>query len=353
MIPTPTSVTAAASNVAGKVLRGGLADLRPMPRTLIDSGPTRSVYRFSAGDGELSGPPVLLVPPLAAPALCFDLRRGCSFVEHLIGVGRRGYLVDYGNISFTDRGLGIEHWINDVLPRSIRKVSEDAGGQDVHIVSWCLGGIFSLLTAADQADLPVGSITAVASPIDFTAIPMVAPARPLVDLTRGHLLGAYRLFGGAPRSVVRWAYQLTGFDKYITKPIAVLSHLDDREFLAQVEAVDHFMDNMIAYPGRTFGQLYHHFFRANDLADGVVTVDDRKISLAGLAVPLLVIAGSGDGIAPQNAVRRLVDLVDNVPEVRYEVCPGGHLGVLTGRSARDTTWALIDDFLDDHAPLPG
>jgi polyhydroxyalkanoate synthase len=309
------------------------------------------VYRFSGGETGLAGPPVLLVPPLAAPALCFDLRRGCSVAQHLIEAGRRTYLVDYGNISFTDRRLGIEHWINDVLPRTIRKVSEDAGGQDVHIVSWCLGGIFSLLTAADQADLPIGSITAVASPIDFNAIPMVAPARPLVDLTRGHLLGAYRLFGGAPRSVVRWAYQLTGFDKYITKPIAVLSHLDDREFLAQIEAVDHFMDNMIAYPGRTFGQLYHHFFRANDLADGVVTIDDRKISLSELSVPLLVIAGADDGIAPSKAVKRLIELVEKVPETRYEVCPGGHLGVLTGRSARKTTWPLIDAFLDDHAPF--
>ena len=32
------------------------------------------------------GTPVLLVPPLAAPASCFDLRRGCSLAEHLLAV---------------------------------------------------------------------------------------------------------------------------------------------------------------------------------------------------------------------------------------------------------------------------
>ena len=37
-IPKPDQVVAAASNVAQKVLYGGLADLRPMPRTLIDEG---------------------------------------------------------------------------------------------------------------------------------------------------------------------------------------------------------------------------------------------------------------------------------------------------------------------------
>ena len=30
---------------------------------------------------------------------------------------------------------------------------------------------------------------------------------------------------------------------------------------------------MHAYPGRTFGQLYHRFFRTNDLADGRLALE--------------------------------------------------------------------------------
>ncbi|HEX9334681.1 MAG TPA: alpha/beta hydrolase, partial [Pseudonocardiaceae bacterium] len=159
---------------------------------------------------------------------------------------------------------------------------------------------------------------------------------------------AYRLLGNAPRQLVRLAYQLSAFDKYVTKPIAILRHLDDPEFLAQIEAVDRFTNQMIAYPGRTFGQLYHRFFRANDLADGTVTVDGRIISLSEITVPTLVIAGEGDGIAPRRAVYRLVEVLENVRDVRFELCPGGHLGVLTGRAARDTTWRHIDKFLDEQ-----
>jgi polyhydroxyalkanoate synthase len=341
------SLAAATSNVLDKVLRGGVADLRPIPRTLVDHGPNRWVYRMA---GARDGDPVLLVPPLAAPALCFDLRRGCSLAEHFVSQGRATYLVDYGTVSFSDRGLGIEHWIDEVLPRAIRAASKDAGGRPVHIVAWCLGGILTLLTAADQDDLPIASITTVASPIDFTAIPLVAPARPLIELTGGWLLtGPYRLLGGAPRQLVRWAFHLTSVDKYVTKPIAIMTHLDDKEFLAQIEAVDRFMDNMVAYPGRTFGQLYHRFFRGNDLHDGIVDVEGRLISLAKIEVPVLVIAGATDGIAPEPAVRRLTHLLDNSPEVRFEVCPGGHLGVLTGRGARGTTWQLMDSFLASHS----
>jgi polyhydroxyalkanoate synthase subunit PhaC len=343
---SPVSVAAAAANVVGK-LRGGVADLRPIPRTLIDQGPNRSVYRMSSPGS--SGPPVLLVPPPAAPAMCFDLRRGCSFAEHLVENGRPTYLVDYGNVAFSDRRLGIEHWIDEVLPRAIRKVSEDAGGQGVHVVAWCLGGLFSLLTAADQPALPIESIVTVASPVDFTAIPLVAPLRPLVDLTGGHLLTPiYRLLGGAPAAVVGRVFWATGINKEITKPLAILKNLDDRDFLAQIEAVDHFMDNMLAYPGRTFGQLYHRFFRANDLAEGAVDLGGRIISLAAVKVPTLIIAGENDTIAPRRAVERLTDLLENAPSVRFASAPGGHLGVLTGRRARGTTWRHVDEFLDEQ-----
>jgi polyhydroxyalkanoate synthase len=340
------SLSEASNNVMDMVLRGGVADLRPMPRVLIDKGPSRSVYRFVANDRQLAGEPVLLVPPLAVPAFCFDLRRGCSLAEHFVEQGRRLYLVDYGTVRFSDRGLGLEHWIDEVLPRTIRAVSKDAGGAPVHVVAWCLGGILSLLTHADQADLPIASIATIAAPIDMTAIPLVAPIKPLVDVTNGWILTpVYRALGGAPRALVKRVFQLSAIDKVVTKPYAILSHLDDRDFLAQIEAVDRFTDNMIAYPGRTFGQMYHRFFRSNDLSNGEVDFGGRRISLHQVKAPVLVVAGKGDSIAPERAVRRLVDVLDNAAEVRFETAPGGHLGVLAGRRARSTTWAYLDDFL--------
>src|SRR5437660_8391982 len=136
----------------------------------------------------------------------------------------------------------------------------------------------------------------------------------------------------------------------ITKPIAIVSHLDDREFLAQIEAVDRFTDNMLAYPGRTFGQLYHRFFRANDLSHGYLDLGGRRILLENVRVPVLVIAGESDVLAPKKAVHRLSKLLVNAPKRRYRVCPGGHLGVLTGRGARRTTWAYVDQFIDENIP---
>ncbi|MGI5163994.1 alpha/beta fold hydrolase [Spirillospora sp. CA-253888] len=349
MIPSPRNLRTAASNAAHKLLYGHLADLRPMPTEMIDDGPKRSVYRYRPPEGVVpAGPPVLFVPPLAAPARCYDLRRGCSLAEHVVNTGRRGYLLDYGPIGYADRDLGFDEWAGEVLPGAIRAVSADAGGQPVQLVGWCLGGIFSLLAAAAGPGLPIASVAAIATPVDTRAVRLAAPLRPLARLTGGAEAGVVRaMFGGLPRPVVKRAYQLVGIDKYLLRPYKMMVHLDNTEFLAQIEAVDHFTNSMLAYPGRTAEQIYRSLFRDNALTGEGLEIGGRRVRLADVRVPVLAIAGRGDGLAPVAAVRPLTRLLENAPEVRFEVAPGGHLGVLTGRSAVTGAWAHLDRWLDE------
>jgi polyhydroxyalkanoate synthase len=356
-IPRPDRMADAAANAFDMIVRGGLADLRRTPARIIDEGPKRTVYRYLTPDDdeerEARALPVLLVPPLAAPTLCFDLRRGCSMAEHMLHLGHPTYLLEYGDIAYSDRDLGLEHWVEEIIPTAVRRVSEDAGGAPVQLVGWCLGGIMSLLAAAGEPDLPVNAIACVASPFDFTQVRIMAPIRPVANITNGLLLSAvYRALGGAPAPIVKRAFQLSSLDKYVTKPWAILNNLHDRDFLEQIEAVDHFTANMHAYPGRTIGQLYHRFFRVNDLADGVIELSDRRIDLADVRVPVLSVAGTTDVLAPRPAVHHVGSLLTSSPDVRLETAPGGHLGVLTGRSAKRTTWKHLDDFLADHTPKP-
>lgn len=348
LIPTPGQVVSAAGNVAQAVLRGGLADLRQMPRTLIDEGPLRELYHYQPATGVVErGDPVLLVTPLAAPSLCYDLRRGCSLVEHLVAEGRPTYLVEYGEVPFGERDLGLEPWVDDVLPAAIREVSAHAGGRPVHVVGWSLGGIFGLLAAADDPALPLASLVVLGSPVDVGRVPLVAPPRPLFDPTEGPGVAARaaQLLGSIP--LLKWASELTAFQRLVTRPLAVGTRLDEADFLAQLEAVDRFTAGMTAYPGRTYGQLYHRFVTGNALLDGSIELGDRTISLGAVDKPVLVVAGATDGIAPVAAVKAVVPLLEGSPEVRFEIVPGGHLGQLTGRAARTSTWPVLDEWLTE------
>jgi polyhydroxyalkanoate synthase subunit PhaC len=365
LIPKPDQLVSAAGNVAQRLAYGGLADLHPTPRTLIDhgidNGVLREVYHYPpATESHDQGDPVLLVTPLAAPALCYDLRRGCSLVEHLLHAGRPTYLVEYGEVSFRDRHLGMEPWIQEVVPTAIRQVSAHAGTRRVHLVGWSLGGTFALLAAAGDTSLPIASLTVLGSPIDVKEVPLVAPPRPLLSLTegRGAITRLYRAFGGASQPLVRWAFQQASFQKLVTKPVAMACHLDDADYLAQIEAVDRFTDRMDAYPGRSFGQLYHRLLPGSLLVDGSFELEDRRVSLADITVPVLVFAGANDTIAPIASVRAVVPLLSGSREVRLEIVPGGHLGMLTGRAARTSTWPLVDAWVEewsgskDDGPAP-
>jgi len=123
-----------------------------------------------------------------------------------------------------------------VLPRTIRAVSADAGGRPVAHRGLVLGGIMSCSPmptsrTCDRLDRDGGRADR------HDRDPADGPIKPLADLTNGWILtAAYRFMGGAPKALVKKAFQLSAFDKMITKPVAILSHLDDREFLAQIEA---------------------------------------------------------------------------------------------------------------------
>ncbi len=344
------NVGALVGNVVGKVVNGGVADLTRMPRDAVIGSPHAVLYRYRPAPDIplLDAPPVLLIPPLGAPDFAYDLRRGCSLVEHLVGSGRTVLLVDYGPKTFADRGLGMEHWVDGIVPKAVRDTCTVTGAAGVDLVSWSLGGLFCLLTAAAHPDLPIHTLTAIASPVDIAAVPLVAPLRPLAALTGGHGLSEiYQAIGSFPAPLVSWAFQLSAFDKLVTKPLTVLSRLDDTDCLAQLEAVDHLMANMHGYPGRVFGQIYHLLLRNNDLANGSLELAGRSISLAKVDVPVLVVGGRTDVIAPLAAVRRVTELLTGSPSVRFESAPGGHLGVLTGRRARTTTWTYLDGFLEE------
>jgi polyhydroxyalkanoate synthase len=220
----------------------------------------------------------------------------------------------------------------------------------VHVVGWSLGGVFALLAAAGDASLPIASIAVLGAPFDLREVPMVAPPRPLLTLTGGAGAGLVRLYeaaGGVPQPLVRWALEQPAFHTLVTKPLAMARNLDDADYLAQLEAVDRFTGHMFAYPGRTFGQLYHRLLSGNALVDGRFDLDGRTLSVGAVTAPVLVFGGASDGIAPISAVRAAVPLLTGSREARFEIVAGGHLGMLTGRGARDGTWPVLDAWLDE------
>lgn len=118
-----------------------------------------------------------------------------------------------------------------------------------------------------------------------------------------------------------------------------------------MEAVDAYASRLRAYPGRALAQVQHALFSSNGLASGTVKFSGRRLRLADVRVPVLAIAASRDRFAPPASASTVLKLLPNAAEVRWRVAPGGHLGALTGRHARATTWRFLDKFLSRHDRL--
>ncbi|MEV6390364.1 alpha/beta fold hydrolase [Nocardia xishanensis] len=342
------TVTIAARNAWALTFGSGVEAPDPAPSTVLWDEPHRLLRRYDGGDSD-GASAVLLVPPLAAPASCFDLRPGQSLARFLRDSGRATYLVDYGEISFADRRMGFEDWIDGILPEAITRTSADIGGKPVDLVGWSIGGTLALLTAAAHAHLPIRSITAVGSPLDYDKMTGIPQLRAVAKLTGGIATStAVRAAGGIPARLTRAAYRVTAWDRELTRPWFVASNIARTETLAKMESIDRFMAAMPGYPGRFYGQLWGRLILNNDIGRGVVRLGDRRIALADVTAPVLLVGGPADVITPAAAVEAGTRTLTGSASVRYETSPGSHLGILTGETARDTTWVYLDKFLAEQ-----
>ncbi|MBF6131950.1 alpha/beta hydrolase [Nocardia otitidiscaviarum] len=337
------TVTTAARNAWALTFGAGIEAPEPTPSTVLDDRPHRLLHRYDGATAD--APAVLLVPPLAAPAFCFDLRPDQSLVRFLLDSGRAPYLVDYGDIGYADRDMGFETWIDDILPEAIRRVSADRGGRPVDLVGWSIGGVLELLTAAADPTLPIRSVTAVGAPLSYDHMVGMPQLRQLVKVTGDRAaVAAVHLVGGVPAPLTRIAYRVTAWEREVKRPWFIARNLTDTATLARMETIDRFQNALPGYPARFYNQLWKRFMMANDIGKGVVRLGERRIELADVTVPVLLVGGPDDAITAAAAVRHGTETLTGSPEVRYETAPGSHLGILL---ARDTTWTYLDKFLRD------
>ncbi|KQY31983.1 hydrolase [Nocardia sp. Root136] len=325
----------------------GVEPYAPTPSDIVYDQPHRRLLRYRRST-PATGDPVLLVPPLAVTISCYDMRPSQSLVRFLLDLGREVYVLDYGEITYADRDLGFEEWVDDIVPTAIEAVSADNEHSPVELIGWSFGGTISVLTAAGHADLPIGSVTAVGTPFDQRRNGQISLARRLGQLTGGREVTLpVRVAGGVPKYGVRAGFRIQSIDRELTKPWYIARNIADTEALARMQSVDRFMDTMPGYPGRFYRQAYRQLIIRNEMFKGTVHLGPhRTIDLAGLTAPTQLIGGTKDALASSASVAAGTGVLTGASEVRFTEVPGSHLGIIAGPTARETTWATIADFLD-------
>ncbi|MET9199828.1 alpha/beta hydrolase [Gordonia sp. NPDC003585] len=324
------------------------------PHVVVADGRHRLLKRYDPTGTRIDAPPVLLIPPLAVSSSCYDLAPGLSFIEFLTSTGRTVYLVDFGDMDRTDRDLGFAGFFADIVPEAIRRVIGDSGAEMVDLVAWSIGGTLGFLTLAADPGLPVRSMTAVGTPLDYAPVAMYRLGRALTRPTNGKAITVVlRALGGIPAPVVRTVYRATAWQRELKKPGYIMSNADNPDALARMQAIDRFQATMPGYPGKVSEEMWENFVYRAELAGGTLHFGDRVLELSSITQPIALFGSHRDAIVSWEAAHHGVELFDGAQHVEFTTVESSHLGLIAGSDAVAHTWPRIDEFLRELDSRPG
>ncbi|WP_202922411.1 alpha/beta fold hydrolase [Sinimarinibacterium sp. NLF-5-8] len=301
--------------------------------------------------------PVVLVPPLAATSLNFDLLPERSLVKFLLAHGHRVYLVDWGDPQAEHHHLGLQHYTTRMLPEALKVIRAHSAEPELSLLGYCMGGLFSLIYAAWSHDAQIRNIITVAAPIDSHQIGvagklvqmMDAPLRTLQravpGINRFHGLPLDARWLQIPGWANSWMFKLTNPVGVVQGYLDLLMNLWDRDYVTHYQTMSRWFNQMSAYPGGIVQDFVLKVGLGNQLAKGKINITrDEKALLDCIECSLLAIAGDNDKIVSVDAARKVLDIVGSCDKT-FKVAAGGHAGVFGGSRAPQTTWTYAAEWL--------
>ncbi len=285
--------------------------------------------------------PLVLCYALVNRPWILDLAPGSSLVQALVAEGFSVYLIDWGNPVRSQRHMGMEHYIGQLMNRCIQAACDHFGSDRVDLVGVCQGGVFSLCYAALYPQRIARLVTLV-TPVDFHAAKFT-----LSHLYRNvnieQLVNAYGNVPGALVTQVFTSLQPTrlGYLKHLTTSPRLANK---PEAIEQYMLMEHWLNDCPDLTGKTLQQFVQLFFKDNALLKRQFAFGNLSVDLTKLKAPVLNIYGEQDHLVTPDATLALEHLCSHVDYKAISV-PAGHIGTLMGSKALKQVPATIKSWL--------
>jgi alpha-beta hydrolase superfamily lysophospholipase len=238
------------------------------------------------------------------------------------------------------RPRGVDEYVTEDLPTAVEEVRLHSGGRPVWLLGHSLGGLVSY-AAAPALDGAIAGIASIGSPYHFTrgSLSLSAVAVVVHTVARAHvpLMNAkvpVRHIGAAMRYLRRFAetpfYPIPwrGWHAGALEPHVLDEHL------------------RLAFDGAGVGEFVEMFHWAAERRFGGADSDYVE-RFEKLDLPLLVLAGANDDLAPPASVRPGFERSGSRDKA-FHTLPLGHIDLLVGRDAPLMTWPLVTKWLDQR-----
>lgn len=285
-----------------------------------------------------NGPALLFLPSLLNRGYILDVMKGYSLIEFLSNHGCNCFLIDFGDPIEAEA----EYTLQDYYNEKISKVFEFLGSievRNISIIGHCLGGIMAVIAATLHKDF-VQSLTLISTPWDFSCYRQTAQANKfLID----YLLESKTLVSSL---VLRAFFQFFAPQNHNHNKFASFTELDDearRELFIRVERWT--IDNMYLAKG-IFRECAHDFIMDNKLLKNEWTFKGKQINLQAISdLSCFFIMGRNDNIVPHDSSSPLLKCFAHKKVI---VSSSGHIGMITGRNAKEEIWKPLLSWLQSH-----
>ncbi len=314
------------------------------PKDVVWQKDRATLYRYRS-DAVRYGPPLLIVFSLVSRSYILDLAPGNSFVERLRDEGFDVHLLDWGVPEDRDADNGLEDYVDRYLPSAVEAVRRTTGSQDVALVGYCFGGVLSLLAAAAHPELPLASLTTIATPVDYTNMGLLTGLAARDDVRLEDLLDDD---GNIPPDVIRNAFRVLKPTSELATYANLLDNLWNDQHVVAHQLMTGWTADHVPFPGRTAQQCIDVLVRDNGFMTDRLRVGGRPVHLSDVTVPFLNVVAAKDHIVPPEAARAVLDLVGSAQKDEL-LLQAGHIGLAVGRTAQKVTIPSIVEFLKAHS----
>ncbi len=320
----------------------GRVEVGCSPKDLVWRRDKVQMYRYRS-DRRTVEPPLLLVMSLVTKPYVFDLRPGNSFVEALLARGLDVYMLDWGTPDAAEADNSFETYCDEYLPFACASVMRTSDVDELHVFGYCFGGVLSLIFAGGHPEMPLRTLSLMATPIDFREMGAAAAILRDERLLLDDLLDET---GNVPADAVFRGVSSARVMGDATAYASLLENLESSEYIAAHQAMRGWATDHIPFPGACFRQTAEWLFRENRLAENRLATARGPIDIGAIDCPVMNATGTLDHLVPTASNEPLLDLIPHADDLRFEC---GHVGLIIGSRAHHVSVPQMIDWIIAHS----